>query len=183
MSDAAALRGPPVVDPTAWVHPAASLCGTVTLGPLVSVWAGCVLRGDTDQITIEAGSNIQDLTMVHTDAGLPLHVGAQVTVGHRAILHGCHIEDAVLIGMGAILLNRCRIGTGSIIGAGALVAEGVTIPPNSLVLGVPGKVVRPTTEAERAKIVGSALHYQRQADAHRNGAVLYHLATGGDAVS
>jgi len=178
VSDAPAFRGPPLVDPTAWVHPGASLCGTVTLGPLVSVWGGCVLRGDTDQITIGAGSNIQDLTMVHTDAGLPLHVGAQVTVGHRAILHGCHIEDAVLIGMGAILLNRCRIGTGSIVGAGALVAEGVEVPPNSLVLGVPGKVVRQTTEAERARIAGSALHYQRQAAAHRDGVVRYHGAAG-----
>jgi carbonic anhydrase/acetyltransferase-like protein (isoleucine patch superfamily) len=174
MSEAPAFRGPPLVDPSAWVHPGASICGTVTLGPLVSIWCGAVLRGDTDQITIGAGSNIQDLTMVHTDAGVPLVVGERVTVGHRAILHGCHIEDAVLIGMGAILLNRCRIGTGSIIGAGALVPEGVVVPPNSLVLGMPGKVVRPTTEAERATLERSAQRYQRQAAAHRDGTIRYH---------
>lgn len=174
MSDATAFRGPPTVDPSAWIHPTASLCGTVTLGPLVSIWGGAVLRGDTDQITIGAGSNIQDLTVVHTDVGLPLHVGEGVTVGHRAILHGCHVESGVLVGMGAILLNRCRIGAGSIVGAGALVAEGVVVPANSLVLGVPGKVVRQTTEAERAKIAQSALHYQRQAEAHRDGVVRYH---------
>lgn len=176
MSDAPVFRGPPIIDATAWVHPSASLCGTVTLAPLVSVWGGAVLRGDTDQITIGAGSNIQDLTMVHTDAGLPLVVGEGVTVGHRAILHGCHVESGVLVGMGAILLNRCRIGTGSIVGAGALVAEGVVVPPNSLVLGMPAKVVRQTTDAERAKIAQSALHYQRQAAAHRDGVVLYHRA-------
>lgn len=171
---AAAFRGPPDVDPTAWVHPTASLCGTVTIGPRVSVWGGSVLRGDTDQLTIGAGSNIQELSVVHTDVGLPLHVGDGVTVGHRAILHGCHVDDGVLVGMGAILMNRCRIGTGSIIGAGALVSEGVVIPPNSLVLGVPGKVVRQTTEAERARIAASALHYQQQAAAHRDGVVRYH---------
>jgi carbonic anhydrase/acetyltransferase-like protein (isoleucine patch superfamily) len=174
MSDVSAFRGPPLVDPSAWVHPGASLCGTITLGPRVSIWGGAVLLGDTDQITIGAGSNIQDLTMVHTDAGVPLVVGERVTVGHRAILHGCHIEDAVLIGMGAILLNRCRIGTGSIIGAGALVPEGVEVPPNSLVLGMPGRVVRQTTEVERATLERSALHYQRQAVAHRDGAIRYH---------
>lgn len=174
MTGAPTFRGPPQVDATAWVHPDASLCGTVTLGPLVSVWGGAVLRGDTDQITIGAGSNVQDLTMVHTDAGLPLWVGARVTVGHRAILHGCHVENAVLVGMGAILLNRCRIGTGSIVGAGALVAEGVDIPPHSLVLGVPGRVVRQTTESERARIESSALHYQTQAARHRDGTIRYH---------
>ena len=176
MSGPPTLRGPPDVDPSAWVHPTASLCGTVTLGPLVSVWGGAVLRGDTDHISIGAGTNIQDLTVVHTDAGLPLQVGEGVTVGHRAILHGCQVDDGVLIGMGAILLNRCRIGSGSIVGAGALVSEGVVVPPNSLVLGVPGKVVRQTTEAERAKIAASAKHYQRQAGAHRDGAVSYHRA-------
>ncbi len=174
MSERTDFRGPPAVDPSAWVHAGASLCGTVTIGPLVSIWCGAVLRGDTDQIMIGAGSNIQDLTMVHTDAGLPLVIGERVTVGHRAILHGCHVEDAVLIGMGAILLNRCRIGTGSIVGAGALVAEGVVVPPNSLVLGVPGRVVRQTSAAEREKLEQSALHYQRQADRHRSGAIRYH---------
>ena len=140
------------------------------------MWAGAVIRGDTEQITIGAGSNIQDLTMVHADPGVPTSVGERVTVGHRAILHGCTIEDAVLIGMGAILLNRCHIGTGSIIGAGALVPEGCVVPPNSLVLGVPGRVVRETTEAERARTLRSGATYCRLAGEHRDGQVQYHPA-------
>lgn len=168
------FRGPPEVSDSAFVHPRASVCGTVSLGPRVSVWAGAVIRGDTEQITIGADSNIQDLSMVHADPGVPTSVGARVTVGHRAILHGCEIADDVLIGMGAILLNRCRIGSGSIIGAGALVAEGVEIPANSLVLGVPGKVVRETTTAERERIARGAETYRRLAVAHRDGQVRYH---------
>jgi carbonic anhydrase/acetyltransferase-like protein (isoleucine patch superfamily) len=174
MSDASVFRGPPEVPATAFVHPRASVCGTVTLGDHVSVWGGAVLRGDTETITIGAGSNIQDLTMVHADPGVPTTVGERVTVGHRAILHGCTVEDEVLIGMGAILLNRCRIGRGSIVGAGALVAEGVVIPPGSLVLGVPGRVVRETTPEERTRALQSAVTYQRLAEAHRSGAVRYH---------
>jgi carbonic anhydrase/acetyltransferase-like protein (isoleucine patch superfamily) len=176
VSESARFRGPPDVAASTFVHPRASVCGTVQLGDEVSVWGGAVIRGDTEQITIGAGSNIQDLTMVHADPGVPTVVGARVTVGHRAILHGCTIEDDVLIGMGAILLNRCHIGTGSIIGAGALVAERVVIPPNSLVLGVPGKVVRGTTEAERARIRQSGATYRRLAGEHRTGQVRYHPA-------
>ncbi len=169
-----AFRGPPVVDPTAFVHPRASVCGTVTLEAQVSVWGGAVIRGDTEEILIGAGSNIQDLVMVHADPGVPTTVGARVTVGHRAILHGCEIEDDVLIGMGAILLNRCLIGRGSIVGAGALVAEGVVIPPDSLVLGVPGKVVRATTPEERERIARSGATYRRLAGEHRDGLVRYY---------
>ncbi len=172
-----AFRGPPAVHATAFVHPRASVCGTVTLGAGVSVWGGAVIRGDTEQITIGDGSNIQDLVMVHADPGVPTTVGAQVTVGHRAILHGCQIEDDVLIGMGAILLNRCRIGRGSIVGAGALVAEGVVIPPDSLVLGVPGKVVRATTAEERDRIDRSGATYRRLAQEHADGLVRYHPAS------
>jgi carbonic anhydrase/acetyltransferase-like protein (isoleucine patch superfamily) len=174
MTAPSGFRGPPEVAATAYVHPRASVCGTVRLGEDVSVWAGAVIRGDTEQITIGAGTNIQDLTMVHADPGVPTQVGAGVTVGHRAILHGCTIEDDVLIGMGAILLNRCHIGTGSVIGAGALVAEGVVIPPNSLVLGVPGRVIRATTDQERARMLQSAATYRRLAGLHRDGSVLYH---------
>ena len=174
MTDDTGVIGPPAVAPTAFVHPRASVCGLVQLADGVSVWAGAVLRGDTAAITIGSGTNIQDLTMVHVDAGVPTTVGAGVTVGHRAILHGCRIEDGVLIGMGAILLNRCHIGRGSIIGAGALVPEGMVVPPDSLVLGVPGRVVRPTTDEERARIARSAPHYQRLAEAHRSGRVMYH---------
>ncbi len=174
MSETPERIGPPEVSADAFVHPRASVCGRVTLAAGVSVWGGAVLRGDTDQLRIGAGSNIQDLTMVHADRGVPTTVGERVTVGHRAILHGCTIEDDVLVGMGAILLNRCVIGRGSIVGAGALVAEGVVIPPDSLVLGMPGRVVRGTTPDERARIAASSLHYQRLAQAHREGVVLYH---------
>jgi carbonic anhydrase/acetyltransferase-like protein (isoleucine patch superfamily) len=172
--DASERRGPPAIAAGAFIHPNASLCGWVTVADRASVWGGAVIRGDTEPITIGPGSNIQDLTMVHADLGIPTSVGANVTVGHRAILHGCQIDDDVLIGMGAILLNRCRIGRGSIIGAGALIAEGVQIPPNSLVLGMPGKVVRETTVEERERILRSAEGYQRLAQAHADGTVIYH---------
>lgn len=175
-ADDAPFRGPPDVAATAFVHPRATVCGTVRLGAEASVWAGAVIRGDTEQITIGAGSNIQDLTMVHADPGAPTIVGARVTVGHGAILHGCTIEDDVLIGMGAILLNGCHIGTGSIIGAGALVPEGVAVAPNSLLLGVPGRVVRETTAAERARTLRSGATYCRLAGEHRTGQVRYHPA-------
>jgi carbonic anhydrase/acetyltransferase-like protein (isoleucine patch superfamily) len=174
MSSAPELRGPPEVPFSAFVHPRASVCGTVQLGERASVWGGAVIRGDTEQITIGVASNIQDLCMVHADPGVPTLVGARVTVGHRAILHGCRVDDEVLIGMGAILLNRCHVGSGSIVGAGALITEGTVIPPNSLVLGAPGKVVRQTTEAERARILRSSETYQRLAGEHRDGRVLYH---------
>lgn len=169
--------GPPEVAASAFVHPRASLCGLVTLSEHASVWAGAVLRGDNDRIVIGAASNIQDLTMIHADTGVPTIVGARVTVGHRAILHGCTIEDDVLIGMGAILLNRCHIGRGSIIGAGALVPEGVQVPPESLILGVPGRIARATTPEDRAHIAASSRTYQRLAAAHRDGQILYHVST------
>jgi carbonic anhydrase/acetyltransferase-like protein (isoleucine patch superfamily) len=148
----------------------------VTLGERVSVWGGAVIRGDTAEITIGARSNIQDLVMVHADPGVPTIVGADVTVGHRAILHGCRIEDGVLIGMGAILLNRSHIGAGSIVGAGALVPEGMMVPPNSLVLGMPAKVTRATTAEERERTVQSAARYGERAQEHRSGLIVYHPA-------
>ncbi|MCC7053905.1 MAG: gamma carbonic anhydrase family protein [Gemmatimonadaceae bacterium] len=171
---AAARRGPPELADGAFVHPTATVCGTVRLGREASVWTGAVLRGDTEWITIGDGSNIQDLTMVHADPGFPTTVGAGVTVGHRAILHGCTIEDDVLVGMGAILLNGCHIGRGSIIGAGALVAQGVAIPPGSMVLGMPGKVVRATTVTERDRLAASAATYRRLAVEHAEGRIRYH---------
>ena len=169
--------GPPVVAPTAFVHPRASVCGWVTLGEKSSVWAGVVIRGDNEWISVGPQSNIQDMTMIHADPGMPTQVGARVTVGHRAILHGCRIHDDVLIGMGAILLNRSQIGPGSIVGAGALVPEGVVIPPNSMVIGIPARVVRETTEVERMRIARTCQTYQRLAEAHRSGVVRYHPGT------
>src|ERR1043166_7077491 len=142
----------PTIDSTAFIHPLAVVLARVTLGPRVSVWPTAVIRGDSDTIEIGAESNVQDGTIVHVDDGAPVRIGKRVGIGHRAIIHGATIEDNCLIAMGAVLLNRVHVGTGSIIGAGAVCTEGMRIPPNSLVLGVPGKVVRQTTAAERDRI-------------------------------
>jgi carbonic anhydrase/acetyltransferase-like protein (isoleucine patch superfamily) len=153
----------PRIDPTAFIHPHAFVCGDVVLGARVSVWPTAVIRGDTATITIGDESNVQDGTVVHVDHGVPCLIGARVAIGHRAIVHGATVEDDCLIGMGAILLNRVHVGRGSIVGAGAVCREGLVIPPDSLVLGVPGRIVRPTTAEERERIrrtVGSYLELQ-----------------------
>jgi len=142
----------PRIHESALVHPSATLIGDVTLGPRVSVWPGAVLRGDIDRIEIGEDCTIQDLTIIHCDTDIPTIIGKRVGVGHRALLHSVTIEDDTLIGMGAILLTGCRVGTGSIIGAGAVCPEGMEIPRNSLVVGVPGRIVRQTTEEDRARI-------------------------------
>lgn len=140
------------------------------LGRQASVWYQCVLRADMEPITIGDRSNIQDLTMVHVDEGVPCTIGNDVGVGHRAILHGCTVEDFCLVGMGAILLNHVRVGTGSVIAAGALCTERMIIPPGSVVMGVPGKVVGKVTEELRARIQGTVDHYIALAQRHRAGA-------------
>jgi carbonic anhydrase/acetyltransferase-like protein (isoleucine patch superfamily) len=142
----------PRIHPTAYVHPTAVVTGDVTLGAGVSVWPTAVIRGDTDRIVIGADTNVQDGTIVHVDYGVPTTIGERVGIGHRAIIHGATIDDDVLIAMGAVLLNNVHVGTGSIVGAGAVCTEGMRIPPNSLVLGVPGRIVRETTTAERDRI-------------------------------
>jgi carbonic anhydrase/acetyltransferase-like protein (isoleucine patch superfamily) len=155
----------PVIHPTAYVHPAAVVTGDVTLDARVSVWPTAVIRGDTDRIIIGADSNVQDGTIVHVDHGVPTTIGARVGIGHRAIIHGATIEDDVLIAMGAVLLNHVYVATGSIVGAGAVCPEGMRIPANSLVLGVPARIVRQTTDAERDRIrktVESYLELQAQ---------------------
>ena len=146
----------PDVADSAFVAPTAVLIGNVIIGRGASVWFGSVLRGDEDKIFIGEGTNIQDLTVCHTDKGLPLNVGSGVTVGHRCILHGCTIEDDCLIGMGAIIMNSVRIGRGSIVAAGAIILENTVIPPFSLVAGVPGKVKRTLTESEVLKKIQEA---------------------------
>jgi carbonic anhydrase/acetyltransferase-like protein (isoleucine patch superfamily) len=142
----------PTIHPTAYVHPQAVVLGDVTLGARVSVWPTAVIRGDTDTIEIGDDSNVQDGTVVHVDHSVPTKIGKRVAIGHRAIVHGSTIDDDCLIGMGAILLNNVHVGSGSIVGAGAVCREGFTIPPNSLVLGVPGRIVRETTGDERDRI-------------------------------
>jgi carbonic anhydrase/acetyltransferase-like protein (isoleucine patch superfamily) len=157
------------VSPDAWIAPNATVLGNVTLGARASIWYGCVVRGDTDKIQIGAETNIQDLTMVHVDEGVPCTIGARVGVGHRAILHGCTVEDECLIGMGAVILNRAVIGTGSVVAAGAVVPEGMIVPPGSLVMGVPGRVVRKVDETLRGRITGTWKHYVEEAGKHRAG--------------
>jgi carbonic anhydrase/acetyltransferase-like protein (isoleucine patch superfamily) len=158
-----------VIDPTAFVAPSADVMGDVRLGALASVWYQCVLRGDLAPITVGERSNIQDLTMVHVDDGVPCAIGARVGVGHRCILHGCTIEDDCLIGMGSILLNDVRVGAGSVIGAGAVVPEGMEIPPGSLVMGVPARIRRPVDEELRLRIRATVEHYVELARLHREG--------------
>jgi carbonic anhydrase/acetyltransferase-like protein (isoleucine patch superfamily) len=149
----------PTIHPDAFVHPVAHVIGDVTLGARASVWPTAVLRGDTDSIIIGEDSNVQDGCIVHVDAGVPCTIGARVAIGHRAIVHGATVESDCLIGMGAILLNRVVVGTGSIVGAGAVCKEGMVIPAGSLVLGVPGRVVRATTAEERVRIERTVAAY------------------------
>lgn len=161
---------PPSIHPTAYVHPTAVVTGDVTLGARVSVWPTAVIRGDTDSITIGPDTNVQDGTVIHVDHGVPTTIGARVGIGHRAIVHGSTIEDDVLIAMGAVLLNHVHVGTGSIVGAGAVCTEGMKIPANSLVLGVPARVVRQTTEAERGRIRMTVESYLDLQQEYRKGA-------------
>ncbi len=140
------------IDPSAFIAPNATLLGQVTVGPEASVWFGVVIRADLAPITIGRATNIQDNSVLHVDAGKPVILGDHVTVGHRAIVHGATVQARTLIGMGSIILNGAVIGSESIIGAGALVTERAVIPPRSLVLGVPGKVIRSVTEKELAYI-------------------------------
>ena len=136
-----------------------TLTGDVTLAEDVGIWFGCVLRGDDAPLSVGRRSNIQDLTMVHADTGVPNSIGEEVTVGHRCVLHGAVVEDRCLIGMGAVLLGGSKIGSESIIAAGAVVKEGAEIPPRSLVVGVPARVVREVTDAEVVMIRASAQGY------------------------
>ncbi len=144
--------GEPVIAPSAWVHPTAVIIGDVTLGADVSVWPGAVLRGDRDAIVIGAGSNVQDGAVLHCDPGQPCVVGERVTIGHRAVVHACTVEDGALIGIGAVVLSRAVIGRGTLVAAGAVVGEGKVMPPDVLVAGVPAKVLMPLTPEQRARI-------------------------------
>jgi len=161
----------PKIHPTAFVAPGAVVLGDVTLAKESSVWFAAVLRGDMAPISIGEHSNIQDGTICHVDDGQPCIVGPRVGVGHRVILHGCKVEEECLIGMGSILLNGVVVGKGSVIAAGAVLKEGMIVPPGSLVMGVPGKVVR-QVDAELAKrIEGTWRHYVDQAKRYRAASV------------
>lgn len=159
----------PEIAEDAWVAPDAQIIGKVVIEPGASVWWGAVLRGDNEEIRIGRGSNVQDLCCLHTDPGFPLLIGENVTVGHRAMLHGCRIGAASLIGMGATVLNGARIGSGSLIGAAALISEKKEIPDRVLVMGAPGRVVREIDDFGYADLLELARRYQQNGVRFRAG--------------
>ena len=160
---------PEIADGSVWVAPDANVIGNVKLGPKSSVWFGVTIRGDNDPISIGEGSNIQDHSVLHTDPGMPLKIGCDVTVGHKVMLHGCTIGDNALIGMGSTILNGARIGAGSIVGAGSLVTEGKEFPEGVLIVGAPARVVRELKDTEKTMVKMSALHYQENASKYARG--------------
>ena len=151
------------------MHEHAIVIGNVSLGARVSVWPTAVIRGDSDSVTIGDDSNVQDGSVIHADEGVPTTIGKRVAIGHRAIVHGSTVEDDCLIAMGAILLNGVHVGTGSIVAAGALCPEGMKIPPNSLALGIPARIVREVTNDERARIQHTVSSYVALQKEHRAG--------------
>ena len=153
----------PQLAPDAWAAPSADLIGDVHLSARASVWFGAVIRADNTPIVVGEDSNIQDGAIGHSDPGFPLTIGARVTVGHQAILHGCTIADDCLIGMGAKVLNGAVVESDCLVGAGALITEGKTFPPGSLIVGSPARVVRQLTDAEKQALRVSAAHYADKA--------------------
>jgi carbonic anhydrase/acetyltransferase-like protein (isoleucine patch superfamily) len=137
----------------------ATVTGNVTIGREVGIWFGAVIRADKDRVVIGDRSNVQDNCVVHTSRGFPVTLGSDVSVGHGAILHGCTIGNRVLVGMGAIVLNGAKVGEGSVIGAGAVVTEGMDVPERSVVVGVPGKVIKPASDAQQQQILKNAGSY------------------------
>lgn len=162
----------PSLDPTSFIAAGARVVGGVTLGPGASVWYNAVLRADGDTITVGANSNLQDNVSVHVDAGSPVVIGDNVSVGHNAVVHGCTIGDGSLIGMGAVVLNGAKIGSGCLVAGGAVVLEGADIPDGSLVAGVPAKVRRELSDEERAGLLRNAEHYLAHIEEHRDAAPL-----------
>jgi carbonic anhydrase/acetyltransferase-like protein (isoleucine patch superfamily) len=157
----------PLIPKSAYIAPTAAVVGDVVLGEEASVWYGAVVRGDVGSIRIGARTNIQDGCVLHvTGGGVPLTIGAEVTVGHRAILHGATVEDRCLIGMGSVLLDGCVIGEESLVAAGSVVLEGTRVPPRSFVAGVPARIKGPIPEAARARLRESADGYVRLAREH-----------------
>jgi carbonic anhydrase/acetyltransferase-like protein (isoleucine patch superfamily) len=160
-------RAPRFLGPDYFIADSAAVIGSVTLHPNASIWFNCVVRGDTDELIIGENSNIQDGSVLHTDPGIKLRVGRDVTVGHMVMLHGCEIGDNTLVGIKSVVLNGAKIGRNCIIGANTLITEGKEIPDGSLVIGSPGKVVRPLTPPEVKMITLSAQHYVENARRYR----------------
>jgi carbonic anhydrase/acetyltransferase-like protein (isoleucine patch superfamily) len=157
----------PDIHPEAWVAPGAVVVGRVTLGRAATVWYGSVLRGDDEEIVVGEECNVQDLCCLHADPGQPTVLEDRVSLGHKAMVHGAHVEAGSLIGIGAIVLGGARIGAGSLVAAGALVGPGKTIPSGVLVAGVPGKIVRELTDDDRAVLAYTPQTYARKAQEHR----------------
>ena len=149
----------PQYDESNFIAPSADLIGNIVLKKNASIWFQCVLRADNDTITIGRNSNIQDSSVLHVDAGCPIVIGENVTVGHKVMLHGCEIGDETLVGMNAVVLNGAKIGSRCIIGANALVTENMEVPDGMMVLGSPGKVVKPVPEKVQSALVKGADHY------------------------
>ncbi len=158
----------PSVHPDAWLAPGVVLVGRVTVGRAASVWYGSVLRADDDEIVVGPECNIQDQCCLHVDAGEPVILAERVSLGHRATVHGAHVEAGALIGIGAIVLGRARVGAGSLVAAGTVVRPGQQIPPGVLVAGVPGRVVRELTDEDRATFEDTAARYIQRAARHAN---------------
>ena len=159
----------PQIAASAWVAPSASIIGDVVLGEQVSIWFNTTLRGDTDRISIGAGSNIQDGSVCHCDPGAPLTIGSNVTVGHKVMLHGCSVGDGSLIGIGSIIMNHAKIGKNCIVGAGSLVTEGKEFPDNSLIMGAPAKVVRTLDAVALEKMKNNANNYIKNGQRYAQG--------------
>src|SRR5215475_12024146 len=157
----------PSIHPDAWVAPGAVLVGNITLGRASSVWYGSVLRADDDRIVVGAECNIQDLCCMHVDAGEPAILEDKVSLGHRATVHGAYVETGALVGIGAIVLGGARVGAGTLVAAGCAVLPNTTLPAGVLVAGVPGRVVRELTDADRAVFAGTPDRYVRRAARHR----------------
>ena len=153
----------PQVHETAWIAGSAEVIGHVRVDRDASVWFGAVLRGDTELLHLGAGSNIQDASVLHADAGFPVLIGERVTVGHKVMLHGCTVGDYSLIGLNAVVMNGAKVGKHCLIAANALIPEGKEIPDGSLVVGAPGKVLRELTDAEKDKIRANSAHYVKNA--------------------
>jgi len=161
--------GTPVIHPSAWVHPTAVVMGNVTLEADVSVWPGAVIRGDRDAIRVGKGSNVQDGAVLHCDPGKPCLVGERVTIGHRAVVHGCVVEDGALIGIGALILSGATIGKGALVAAGCVVGEGKVVAPDVLVAGVPSRVLRALSDEQRERLAYSWKTYVELKEKYRAG--------------
>ena len=149
----------PKIAPSAWIAPSADLIGNIEIGENSSVWFGCVIRSDVNEVRIGKNSNIQDLSCIHTDTNTKTIIGDNVTVGHKVMLHGCTIENNCLIGMSATILDNAVIGEGSIVGANSLVTAGKVFPPKSMIMGSPAKVVKQLTQEDVDKLIAHAAHY------------------------